>query len=148
MRFDQRALNYWSRLREIPNPSDRYLGTARVLPSRACIRPMPAPKGPPYARSANERSTIARMYYSFLTAGTRRTDGANSGISNALPAPRDDFAADHMCPRVEPDQLTIMDDRRAMATWRDKHANSTRDRSTRRDRGNDHPIARLVDSGE
>lgn len=40
IRFDRKAIAYWERLREIPNPTDRYRDTARVL-SLVPVKPKP-----------------------------------------------------------------------------------------------------------
>ncbi len=36
-KFDHKRITYWSQLREIPNPSDRIIGTSRVLSSASNI---------------------------------------------------------------------------------------------------------------
>lgn len=58
IRFNHKLIAYWSKNREVPNPSDYIIGSARVLPVGPCGYGVP--KATKTSRAINRASAVVR----------------------------------------------------------------------------------------
>ena len=75
IRFNQKLIAYWSQLREVPNPSDYIIGSARVLQAGPCGYGVP--KATQASRAANSASAIMRRVPTATRFDARRRNRWN-----------------------------------------------------------------------